>query len=107
MSVTFQFSCEKPFGSLIISGRSIRNALRCSRHFNRKANHVEGVTEHTGDIVGDACGRVLLFEGMFAGWGEEGKRKEGFIALLGTFSHCLDWVYEVMEAEVAARRSWH
>lgn len=30
-------------------------------------------------------GRVLLFEGLYTS-------REGFIALLATFSHCLDWV---------------
>lgn len=37
---------------------------------------------------GYCWGRVLLFESLYAGWEE----REGSIALLATFSHCLDWV---------------
>lgn len=57
-----------------ISGRNVENAFACSRHFNRKVNRAGCVTEYIGDIAGDARGRVLLFEGLYA----EREEREGF-----------------------------
>jgi len=45
-------------------------------------------TEFTGNIAGDARGRVLLFESLYV----RREEREDFIALLAMFLHCLDWI---------------
>jgi len=63
----------------------------CSRMFStfQQEDKPRGCcTEFTGNIAGDARGRVLLFEGLYA----RREEREDFIALLAMFSHCLDWI---------------